>query len=290
MNSLGNNYSSEVICDVTYKNQPKGKVVLNDLPKEFKIEIKGLGFDLLALKMSFNHPQVSIDLQKLGVLNGTQKISSIRYATAISNQLGDNIEIKSILPESINLMLDDQMEKTVKVIPQTNLKFKKQYQLFGQILSKPVITKISGPKMIIDTITQVSTSLIEKEELSSTLTESIGFDKKYELLKIKFNPSKVLVHIPVEKFTETAQRAMIEVVNLPDSIKLKTIPHEVEIKFQLPLSKMANLASANFKVEVDYNAIRERFSHKLKINLVEYPDYIQNISLTPEKVEYIIKK
>lgn len=290
LNSLGNNYSSEIICDVTYKNQPKGKVVLNDLPKEFKIEIKGLGFDLLGLKMSFNRPQVSIDLQKLGVLNGTQKISSLQYATSIANQLGDHIEIKSILPESISLMLDDQMEKTVKVIPQTNLKFKKQYQLFGQILSKPVVTKISGPKTIVDTITQVLTSTIEKEELSSTLTETVEFDKKYEVLKINFAPSKVLVHIPVEKFTETTQRAMIDVVNLPDSIKLKTIPHEVEIKFQLPLSKMANLASAKFKVEVDFNTISGGFSHKLKINLVEYPDYIQNITLTPAKVEYIIKK
>lgn len=290
LNSLGNNYSSEVICSVNYKNQPKGKIVLNELPKQFKIKVKGLGFDLLGLKLSLSHPEVDIDLEKLGDVNGTQSISSLKYATAIAGQLGDHIEIKTISPDQIRLVVDDKIEKTVKVIPQTKLNYEKQYQLFGDILAKPVITKISGPKMIIDTITQVSTSLIEKEELSSTLTETIGFDKKYELLKIKFNPSKVLVHIPVEKFTETTKKTMIEVVNISDSIKLKTIPHEVEIKFQLPLSKMANLASANFKAEVDYNTISDGFSHKLKIKLVEYPDYIQNITLTPTKVEYIIKK
>lgn len=290
LNSLGNNYSSEITCNVIYKNQPKGKIVLNDLPKQFKIEVKGLGFDLLGLKMSISHPEVSVDLQKLEDIGGSQTISSLQYASIISNQLGDHIEIKSITPENIKLVIDDKIEKVVKVLPQTNLNFEKQYQLFGNILAKPVITKISGPKSVIDTITEVYTQLIKKDVLNETVTETVGFDEKYSGLKIKFNPEKVLVYIPVEKFTETTRTVFIHAINVPDSIILKTIPHEVEIKFQLPLSKMANLASAKYRAEVDYKTISEGFSHKLKIELTEYPDYIQNITLTPSKVEYIIKK
>jgi len=290
LNSLGNNYSSEIICNVNYKNQPKGKIVLNELPQQFKIKIKGLGFDLLGLKMSITHPKVLIDLSKLEDVKGTQTISSLKYSTAIANQLGDHIEIKSITPEYIKLVVDDKLEKTVKVIPQTKLNFEQQYQLFGKILAKPVITKIVGPKSIVDTITQVYTDVIIQNKLSATYTQTVGFAKQYKELKVSCNPSKVLVHIPVEKFTETSKTISISAINVPDSVTLKTIPNEVTIKFQLPLSKMASLASAKFKAEVDYKTMNESFSHKLKVALVTYPDYIQNITLTPSKVEYIIKK
>lgn len=290
LNSLGNNYSSEVVCNVNYKNQPKGKIVLNELPRQFKIKVKGLGFDLLGLKMSFSEPEVFVDLEKLGDVNGTQSISSFQYATTIASQLGDHIEIKAIIPEQIKFVVDDKVEKTVKVIPQTELNFKKQYQLFGNILAKPIITKIVGPKSIIDTISQVYTDVIVQNNLSGTYTETVGFDKQYKPLNIAFFPSKVLVHIPVEKFTETTKTILINAVNVPDFVTLKTIPQEVKIKFQLPLSKMASLAGAKFKVEVDYNNMKESFSHKLKVELVEQPDYIQNITIIPSKVEYIIKK
>lgn len=290
LNSLGNQYNSEIICNVVYKNQPKDKVVLNELPKQFKIKVRGLGFDLLGLKMSFKNPEVIIDLKRVGNISETQNISVTKYATLIANQLGDKIDIKSIYPNSIKLDVDDYMEKIVKVIPKSALSFEQQYQLFGDVLVKPVVTKISGPKSVIDTINEVYSQLIKKVNLNETITETVGFNEQYSQLKIEFNPKKVLVYIPVEKFTETTKTVHINTINVPDSITLKTIPQEVKIKFLLPLSKMANLASIKFKAEVDYNNMQESFSHKLKVEVVKAPDYIQNITITPLKVEYIIKK
>ena len=99
-----------------------------------------------------------------------------------------------------------------------------------------------------------------------------------------------MVHIPVEEYTESTKKVMIAYINVPDSVQLKTIPKEIDVKFQLPLSKLASLPSAEFRAEVDYSKIKDSFSHMLKVNLVQQPDYIQNITLTPSKVEYIIKK
>ena len=79
-------------------------------------------------------------------------------------------------------------------------------------------------------------------------------------------------------------------VNVPDSIEIKAIPNEVEIKFLLPLSKMASLQSANFSAKIDYDQINDNFNHKLKVELTEYPEYIQSLTLNPRKVEYILKK
>jgi hypothetical protein len=53
---------------------------------------------------------------------------------------------------------------------------------------------------------------------------------------------------------------------------------------------MASLASAKFNAEIDYAQINDNFNHKLKIEMTEYPDYIQSLTLNPGKVEYILKK
>lgn len=295
LNSLSHNYSADIVCAVNYKNQPSGKIILNKLPNQFHIKVRGLGFDLLAHKLSFGKVSVDIDLKRINSKNQinkpySQTISSMDYATLIANQLGDKIEVKSIYPDSISFLLDKRIKKQLKIVFTNDITFKKQYQLYGDIILKPAIVEAFGPKSVLDTINVIKTSLLRYTDLSETVTESVTLGKEYKKLKISAKPSKVLVHIPVEKYTESTKKVEIDYINVPDSVQLKTIPKEIEVKFNLPLSKLASLATAQFKAEVDYNKIKDNFSHMLKVNLVEQPDYVQNITLTPSKVEYIIKK
>lgn len=295
LNSLSHQYSADIVCNVKYKNQPEGKIILNKLPKQFHIKVKGLGFDLLAHKLSLGGVVVEIDLKRISTKSQINKpysytISSMDYASFISNQLGDKIEVKNIYPDSISFVIDKAVKKQLKILPTTQISFKKQYQLFGDIILKPAITEVVGPKSILDTLNEIKTSLLKYDGLSETVTETVSFSKEYKQLKIAANPSKVLVHIPVEEYTESTKKVIIAYINVPDSVQLKTIPKEIDVKFQLPLSKLASLPSAEFRAEVDYSKIKDSFSHMLKVNLVQQPDYIQNITLTPSKVEYIIKK
>ena len=155
---------------------------------------------------------------------------------------------------------------------------------------KPAITLVSGPASIIDTLTEVYTEELVLNNLSETTTESVSFKAVYNHKKLIFNPDKVIIHIPVEKFTETSVMVSVRSINVPDSIEIKAIPNEIELKFLIPLSKMASLGSAKFVAEIDYVQINDNFNHKLKIELIEYPDYIQSLTLNPGKVEYILKK
>lgn len=279
--------------DVHYVNQPIGKVVLNELPSQLKIKIKGLGYDLMAYTSRLKRSSVRVDLSRLKVLNnGVQSstLASTSFSTYISNQLGEQIEIRAIYPDSIHFLFDERIEKQVRIVPNTSLGFKRQFQLFGAVKVKPAITTVVGPASIVDTLTQIYTKKLVLTELSETITESVGFKKAYALNKLQLEPEKVLLHIPVEKFTESAVLVKVKSVNVPDSIQIKAIPSEVEVKFLIPLSKMASLASAKFTAEIDYNQINDNFNHKLKVVLTKFPPYIKSLTLTPEKVEYILKK
>ncbi|PCJ23607.1 MAG: hypothetical protein COA97_11355 [Flavobacteriales bacterium] len=293
LNALSKNFTTEVSFNVNYVNQPINKIVLNELPGELKIKIKGLGFDLMAYKLRLKRPTLYIDLSKLKGFNNqiqSKTLSSSSFFSYINSQLGEHIEIKQIYPDSIRFLFDIRTEKKVKIIPVTQLNFEKQFQLYGKLLVKPAITKVSGPASILDTLFQVYTEDIVYDDLSETVTESIGFSKEYAFKKLTFSPHKVIIHIPVEKFTESSVMISVESINVPDSIEIKAIPHEIELKFLLPLSKMASLGSAIFVANIDYTQINDGFNHKLKVELIEYPDYIQSLTLNPKKVEYILKK
>lgn len=293
LNALSKKFTTEAIFNVNYVNQPLNRVVLNELPNQLKIKIKGLGFDLMAYKLRLKKASVNVDLSRLkGVRNHVRSntIPSSYFSSYLSNQLGEQIEIKNIYPDSILFLVDVRKEKEVKIIPITQLNFEPQFQLYGKLLVKPALTKISGPASIVDTITEIYTAPLILNDLSETTTKSISFKKEYALKKITFNPDKVIIHIPVEKFTETSVMVNVTSINVPDSILIKAIPTEIEVKFLIPLSKMISLENAKFTAEIDYTQINDNFNNKLSITLTNYPDYIQSLTLNPGKVEYILKK
>ncbi|MCB0400956.1 MAG: hypothetical protein KDD41_02655 [Flavobacteriales bacterium] len=295
LNALSNKFTTDVTFKANYINAPKDKVVLNELPKVFGIRVRGLGFDLLAYKMSFGKPEINIDLSKLKQFNNqkdvsTHTISSKAFVPVISEQLGDQLEIRSITPNTVYFVFDKRAEKVVEILPVTQLNFKQQYKQFGSIEVKPSITTVTGPASIVDTLNAVYTEKLILNNLFETVTATVGFSGDYQQQHLTFIPEKALLHIPVEKFTETSRKVVIDYVNVPEGVELKAVPSEIELKFLLPLSKMASLASARFKAEVDYVQVNDHFNQKLKVNLVQYPDFIQIVSQDPLKVEYIIKK
>jgi hypothetical protein len=257
------------------------------------LKVKGLGFDLMAYKLRLKRPTVSVDLSRLESLNEEIKsyaLASASYSNYFENQMGEQIEVKAVFPDSIRFLFDKRIEKKVKIIAHTALGFKRQFQLFGKIIIKPAVTTVYGPASILDTLSQVYTEYLVLNNLSETTTEAIGFNAGYTAEKLVFSPEKVLLHMPVEKFTETTVMVNVNSINVPDSLEIKPIPNEVEVTFLIPLSKMARLGKSKFRAEIDYNQINDNFNHKLKVELTKYPTYVKSFSLNPVKVEYILKK
>lgn len=296
LNALGNSYSTKVVFQITYINQPAEQIILNDLPNELTIKVKGLGFDLMGYKLKINQPLIEVDLRHLRNINTensavhSEVIPTSSFSLDIVSQLGEHIEIKSISPESILFIMDKSVEKVLPVILIHEITYAQQHQLFGKIKVKPAVVKVIGASSVLDTLKEIRTKKLILENLSESTNENIEYAAAYKKLHLTFKPKKTMLYIPVEKFTESSKTIKINTINVPDSINLKTIPTEIEVKFLLPLSKMASLESAIFIVNVDFNDINENYNRKLKVNLVSSPSFLKSIRLHPSKVEYILKK
>jgi hypothetical protein len=294
LNALGNKYTTTIIVDVEYKNNPKNYVILNDLPNQLLVNVSGLGFDLLGYQLKFNKHPLMIDLldvKGLKRLNNTvnSTVDFSIYRSFISNELGNQIEVNHLSPEKVDVLLDKQVSKLVVVKPVLFIDFKSQYQLNGDVKINPKLVNITGPKSILDTLKAVYTETIKYTGLDKTISSKAPFNKIHKQDHLSFDINEVVVFIPVDKFTESSINIPINYVNVPDSIELKAIPSEVHLKFMTPLSKLSKLTPSKFNVSVDYLKVSEKYS-KLKVNLTKYPNYLTSITIKPSKVEYILKK
>ncbi len=292
LNALSKDYTTDILYSVTYDNFPKDKVLINELPAEIGLKIKGFGFSILRCKLAgyFRPVKISLNQYPIEVLkrgNTTQYYLLTKYTKDyIATQFSYEIQLLEVKPDTLFLNLTDVLEKKVPVKLNLNLKFEKQY-MQGLQLVKPDSILISGPNSIIDTINFIETIELKKKKVNDTIINSLSL---VPINKVKFQPDKVTVIIPVIKYTELTFNIPIEAENVPDSLFLRTFPGSVKLSCWVGVSEYDKMSPFLFRLVVDYKSINETLHNKLKINLVKFPSNVSNITFYPKNVEYLIEK
>ncbi len=296
LNTLGNTYHTVLKLNVTYINNPKESIILNELPNYLELHVTSVGYYVLPYKLGINTPNIVLDLSKYSnhkLRNSGQHESKIffdRYTSSIASQIDDKIKITDITPKTFPVLLDDKVEKFVLVNPIVNLGFNYQYQLSKPISTIPISVKVTGPKSILDTLQSVPTMLLDLRNLESSTTVRVNFNQSYlDRLNLKTNIDFVDLNIMVDKFTEYKLVVPISTINLPDTFDISTFPDKLEVKFMIPLNKLSKVDESIFKAEVNVDELNVK-NKKLKVHLTKYPSFIKSITINPAKVEYVLKR
>lgn len=290
LTSLNKNYSVQLNFPVRYYNFPPEKVVVSEMPHSLRLLISGHGFTILKHKFYSRLSPLKVDVggSSITPADTTNKLFFVltrRFRDKLASQIGEDLQVISIQPDTISFILDDIVSKNVRVTPSLKLDFKKQYMLKGMAKSIPDSVLVFGPRFIMDTIKTIYTEAIEKTKVNDTVF------KQADLLPIRtlqYNIENVEVVAPVEKFTEKTLSVPIEAVNLPSNLILKTFPGYITISTMVAVSDYTKLSSDQFRAIVDYNEIGNQ--RKLKVSLLKAPDYIVNTKFIPKTVEFLIEK
>jgi len=292
LNKLNDDYSSTIHYPVRYAHLPKNKFLVNKPPEYLNLNVSAYGYTLLRYKLNpaifpvvINVDEFGKDINKKG---GSQLVLQTRYIReAINKQLSDDVNIIDILPDVITLKFADIITKKVAVKPNVELDFDKECMLDGNITFSPDSIEITGADIILDTLTAVYTKFHRFKKLYKPLKRNIALQS---IENVKFSKHKVIINLPVSKFTQESFDVVIRPVNVPDTLELITFPRIVKVSCMLSLNNYKKMRSKDFILEVDYNDIKKLLGQKLPVKLTFAPYNVKNVTYYPENVEFILNK
>ncbi len=293
LNILGEEHITTIKYPIRYSNFPSDKILISKLPARFSLKIRAKGYKILQHNFSsslypLRFDYLSFRTERLDVsdINKTFIITDLAREN-LANQMNEMV-ILTLSPDTLFFHFSPEKKTSVKVSPEITYELEKQFMVSGEIQTDPDSIILTGPEDILDTINFVKTESFKVKKLNKTLQKNLQILIPHE--NVSLSAPKVVITIPVEKFTENELNIAIEVVNLPEGLSVRNFPGSVKMKFHVILSEFDKFEPGHFKAVVDYNSIEQTLGNKLKVKIVNSPESIFIVGFSPGTVEYIIEK
>lgn len=292
-NNLNQEFVSKLEIPVNYVNFPPNRTNISQLPHYFETNVKANGYDLLKFEFKKQFSQVTIDLSQVDFIYPKKNDSSTAYVMThkfkdeIEMQLKGKITIEQIKPDTLYFLFSKLYSKIVPIIPNIELIPANQFFIKTKPSISPDSIRLTGPKIILDTIEQIKTQFTKFQNISKNLKSSVNLLIPSGVVS---NISKVNVFAEVEQFTEINFKLNIHTINVPDSLVMKLYPNNVIISCRVGVDNYKKVDADMFEAVVDYNSIFERKDNKLPVKIVSYPTNIYSFSCNPEFVDYVMEK
>lgn len=293
--ALNKNYVDFVKLNINYKNIPEDIVIVNTLTKYINIKVKGTGGKIILYQLNLKKTYININLEKFFTKKEEKEdsliISGDKLKQLVIETLND-LNVINIKPDEIIIKYTTLKRKFVKVIPSfkepENL-IEPQYGLSGNIKVIPEKVEVFGPPFILDTLNFIYTEVIRIKNLKDTFISSF---KIQNIDNVKIGTTKeVKIIIPVDRIIESKVVKEIKVLNVPENYILQLFPATVTINFKIPMSVAKNKDEIMLQPYVNFREINNSNTvDYLNVFLVDTFPFINDISIVPDKVEFILKK
>lgn len=289
LNALSKDYSTAINYPVRYTNPPEEIFLTNSPPEKFELKVEGHGFSLLRYKLILSPSPIVLSLTSIHESHeGTGNIITVQSQSLIqriSQQISNEITITEISPNVITLVFDSLATKTLPVKTSVNTTFNQQYYLEDEITFEPESIKVSGPSAALDTIRFLETEQVNISEIDTDIERVVQVKKP---LNTQLATDKVLMKIPVEKYTEKEISIPVEVKNKPEGVSVKIFPSEVIVSFMVGMSKYESTTANDFKITVDFNQV-DKSSETLDVTIDSQPPFIQSLRVSPRSVDFLVE-
>ncbi len=286
---LSKRYTDLVQFNVTYINLPKGKMLQQNPPDNIDIAINTFGFNLI--KYHLNKKDVVIDLHTV-----KRKKKFLYYQISkellpqIQQQMAADVSVVSIQPDSIYFHLGISKTKKVPIVPDLTIQYQSGYNLLGDLKIEPNYISISGPEVLIDSISAIKTEAKTLTDINSSIDIKLPIVKLKQASRVNYSSSEVTIKGSVEKFTEARLKLPILVKNLPKNYTITTFPDQVEVVFQVGISDYNKINKNDFKISCNYHRTTKNGLDYLIPEVISKPSIVSKVKIIPSKIEYLIKK
>jgi hypothetical protein len=285
LTKLSKDYTRTISFNIDMVNVPSEHVVLKDSLHKINVTLTSYGFNLL--KYYFVNPKLQIDFSTLKKTSNYYLWTKNNEFQNVANQFNASTKINGISPDSIRFYYDSYFVKSVPIVLKEDISFAPGFDIDGAYQLEPDSVKVIGAKTILDTIGSLETMSFKLSDVNSNINSSVSLKLPNSEIGLKFSDSKVAVKGTVKKFTEGSFLVPVIITNLPEQVKIKYFPKEVEVIFYTSLDYFKHISANNFRVECDYSELNE-YNNKLIPKVIKQPDSVRNVRLATKSIEFII--
>lgn len=281
---LSTNYTVTEPLTINIKDAPANLILTNGTQK-VNVTLSTSGFELLHYYFKPNsRRKVDISLEEVPLhkdSESTYSFSSSYAKEKVAKLL--TIESNEVSFDENRIILNmEQLDSIrVRVIPDADLTYEKQYNRIGKIHLTPDSVTIYGPKNKLASIDNVHTQRFTLRNINQNIDTNIPLELDETL---NANHKDINVKVFVEKYTEAI--ANVPIINNSNQ-NLRLFPDKVKIKYIVSLTDYNITTENSFKVNIDTADINSENNY-LPIYITDYPNNTRIISIEPKEVEYII--
>jgi len=280
---LSDEYVITLPFNIKFVEQPANQT-LPESQNSIEAVLTTTGFHLLNYYITPKKSrEIEISLKEIKYKKIDEDIYSIG-AMPIKELIANFMEINendvSIKEDDIVFRMYKRASKRVKVVPQVNITFESQFNMYGEPTVSPDSITINGAYNTIKDIFFVNTNTINMKNVRTNISKRVGLQLDDDVYP---DVDEVDVSIDVEKFTESAVTIPINTLKINN---LHLFPAGVKIRYIVAMKDYSNISNMSFDVEIDTTNFKNK--ERLPLRLVVSPNNTKVIGISPSEVEYIM--
>ncbi|HIZ25515.1 hypothetical protein [Barnesiella sp. An55] len=287
MQGLNEEVETSFEIPVELQDLPERTTLINDLPTHMEVRIRDKGPVMLGYAIEGLSP-MRINFQEYDRGGSSFILTLPQLETLLRKSLRPTTTILSIMPDTLKVQYTHSAGKQVKLVVNGHVSTTPQCVVSGPMTADVDSVMVYGEPAFLNRIKEVSTVEFSTSRLSDTLRTTVQVAR---IPNVRVVPSEVTVTIPVEEMTSKLLNIPIEPQGVPSNWSLITFPSSVQLSCMMPFSRFAAVSEENFLVGVDYADLTKRPAPgKLCIRVLKYPEFVRNIILSQDSVDYILEQ
>lgn len=280
---LSNTYTVTESFAIHYTDIPADQIIPNS---NYSVEatMTTTGFKLLNYYFRSNrNRKIEISLNTVNYKKSnfeTYSYNSKFLEEAIADFIASNTSDVKVAEENQYFVMSKLASKRVKIVPQTDIAFERQYNYYGEPVAFPDSATIFGPAIELEKIQTLPTEVISSKNVNRTIETNAKVKVSGD---IRCDISEVNILVNVEKFTEAEVTIPI---TQPAGVNLHLYPNKVKIRYIVAMKDYAIINEMSFRATIDKDDIYT--SETLPVKLELSPSNTQILGLNPQEVEYIV--
>jgi len=273
--------NKEYKIDVEIRNIPTGLAILESDTLDTLVNIK-----------MFKEEYISLPEKIVAFIDLTNaKVGRNNYDIELDFYMDQNMRLStSMKPRRINIVLEETLDKNVKVIPRITGKTNKNVQV-KRVNVNPKTVNIYGPQSLISKINNINISEIDLTGITTNYTISkYLIIPKYVIANV--NTAKVSILFTQSVVSNTYTNINVNLNNLKSQLKIE-IDGGYKIDYlvlQGIENTIKNITYTNIKAYLDLSDINKAGTYKEVPIKLDIPESVTILEMSPSSVTVKAKK